>query len=135
MRRRWRTISYDFPILIVAVAAVEPAGITTEYAFKFELTGYPGTAPEVRVWDCKSNSLLAPEHRPKGSGRVQEAFKSWGNETVYRPWDRSAGAHNNWARDFPELAWHPSRDLAFALEDLHGLLTSNALAHASSAVA
>jgi len=131
MRHHWRLVSSDFPTLILAVSAIEIEGTRTEYAFKFELTGYPGAAPEARIWDCKTNALLAPGDRPKGSSRVQEAFKSWGNETVYRPWDRLAGAHNNWARDFPALAWHPARDLAFVLEDLHGLLTSNALAKAS----
>src|SRR5438876_259286 len=83
--------------------------------------GFPGAAPAVRIWDRETDTLLAPDRRPKGSARVQEAFKAWGNETVYRPWDRFAGAHNNWARDFPALAWHSGRDVAFILEDLHGL--------------
>lgn len=127
-RGYWRQVSYAFPILVVAVAAIEPDGSHREYRFQFELTGYPGAAPEVRIWDLASNTLLAPDQRPKGSTRVTEAFKAWGGGTVYRPWDRLAGAHGNWATNYPTLAWNPKRDLAFVLEDLYGLLTSNAAA-------
>ena len=127
-RGYWRQVSYAFPILVVAVAAIEPDGSHREYRFQFELTGYPGAAPEVRIWDLASNTLLAPDQRPKGSTRVTEAFKAWGGGTVYRPWDRLAGAHGNWATYYPTLAWNPKRDLAFVLEDLYGLLTSNAAA-------
>jgi hypothetical protein len=133
-RKRWRRLSYEFPLLIVAVAAVESDQSLSEYAFQFELTEFPGIAPAVRIWDCKANSLLATDRRPKGSTRVEQAFKDWGDQhTVYRPWDRYGQTHNNWARDFPDLAWHARRDLAFILEDLHGLLTSNALAGAARA--
>jgi hypothetical protein len=127
-RGHWRQVSYTFPVLLVAVAAIEPDGSSSEYSFRFELTGFPGTAPEVRIWDRTTNALLLTNKRPTGSNRVVEAFKSWGNETVYRPWDRHGGAHNNWATTHPGLAWNPKRDLTFILEDLHGLLTSNAAA-------
>jgi hypothetical protein len=134
-RKRWRKLSYAFPLLYIAVAAVEPDQRPSEYEFQFELTGFPGVGPAVRIWDVKANSILATDRRPKGSPRVLEAFKDWGDHTVYRPWDRLAGAHNNWARDFPALAWHPRRDLTFILEDLNGLLASNALARAARAEA
>ena len=128
-RGHWREVSYVFPILVIAVAAVEPNGNPSEYAFRFEMSGFPGTAPDVRIWDCATDVLLAVDLRPKGSRRVTEAFKSWGNQTVYRPWDRLAGAHNNWSSGYPDLAWNAKRDLTFILEDLYGLLTSNTTAH------
>jgi len=81
-----------------------------------------------RVWDLATNALLAADRRPRGSTRVAEAFKAWGGGTVYRPWDRLAGAHGDWATNYPTLAWNPKRDLTFVLEDLYGLLTSNAAA-------
>lgn len=127
-RGQWRPVSNTFPVLIVAVAAIEPDGSQREYCFRFELTGYPGVAPEVRIWDLATNAMVAADQRPKGSTRVAEAFKAWGGGTVYRPWDRLAGAHGNWATNYPTLAWNPKRDLAFVLEDLYGLLTSNAAA-------
>jgi hypothetical protein len=124
----WREVSYAFPVLVIGVAAVEPDGASSEYCFRFELTGFPATAPQVTIWDPDSNSALDPLNRPKGTARVTEAFKQWGNDTVYRPWDRQGGLHNNWSNTHPSLAWNPLRHLTFILEDLHGLLTSNALA-------
>ena len=125
VRGHWRKVSYSFPVLIITVTAIESDGSGSEYFFRFELTGFPGTGPEVRIWDCDANAALAQDRRPKGSPRVVEAFKAWGPGTVYRPWERHSGAHNEWANKYQELAWHPKRDLAFILEDLHGLLTSN----------
>lgn len=126
-RGHWRQVSYEFPILIMTVAAIEPDGSSSEYCFRFELTGFPGAAPEVQIWDLATNALLEQTKRPKGSDRVVKGFQVWPpNTTVYRPWDRHSGAHNNFAKSYPDLAWHPKRDLTFILEDLHGLLTSNA---------
>jgi hypothetical protein len=130
-RGYWREVSYAFPILVISVAAVEPDGNSSEYFFRFELTEFPGTAPDVRIWDSETDALLTFDKRPRGSHRVTEAFKSWGNETVYRPWDRAAGAHGNWTTSYPDLAWNARRDLAFILEDLYGLLTSNVTARSS----
>jgi hypothetical protein len=127
-RGQWRLLSYAFPLLFIGVTAIEPDGSPSEYAFRFELSGFPGTAPQVTIWDFESNAALDPNKRPTGSSRVVEAFKRWGNDTVYRPWDRLAGAHNNWSTIHPSMAWNPSRPLTFILEDLHGLLTSNILA-------
>lgn len=127
-RGHWRQVSYAFPILIVALAAIEPGGDSHQYFFRFELTGFPGAAPEVRIWDTATSAMLEVGKRPKGSTRLSAAFKSWDKGTVYRPWDRLAGAHGNWGTAYPTLAWNSKRDLTFVLEDLHGLLTSNAAA-------
>ena len=128
-RGHWRCVSFDFPLLVIAVTAIEPDGTSSEYAFRFELAGFPGVAPQVIIWDTVANTQLPVNRRPKGSHRVQEAFKDWtAPHTVYRPWERTSGAHGSWAQNFPDLTWHPHRDLTFILEDLHDLLTSNALA-------
>ncbi len=129
VRKQWRVVSYTFPVLIVAVAAVQPDGKASEYAFRLELTGFPGTAPEALLWDVVTNSRPVASLRPKGAHRIAEAFKDWtAPHAVYRPWERTSGQHNNFAQVHTDLAWHPKRDLAFILEDLHGLLTSNAVA-------
>lgn len=127
-RGQWRVVNVDLPILIIAVASLERDGRDGSYDFRFETSGFPGQAPEVRIWDLQQSAVLAPSRRPSGSPRVAEAFKHWGDDTVYRPWDRRAGAHGNWPQLYPQLVWHPNRGLAFILEDLHGLLTSNGLA-------
>jgi len=127
-RGQWKKVFCELPVLIVAVAAIEPDGKSSQYFFRLELTGYPGIAPEVKIWDPATDAPLAADKRPKGSNRVAKAFQAWDGATVYRPWDRLSSLHNNFARDYPGLAWHPKRDLIFVLEDLHGLLTSNSAA-------
>ncbi len=134
VRGRWRLLYLAFPILMMEVAATEPDGSGSYYCFRFECTGYAGQKPEVKIWDAFQNELLPPEHRPKGNPRVVKSFQSWGDETVYRPWDRKSAVHNNFERDYPTLAWHENRDLAFILEDLYAILNSNARAsHSRSA--
>jgi hypothetical protein len=126
----WRIVSYNFPILVVGISATEPDGKETEYVFRFELTGFPNTAPLVHIWDLSTNDLLAVEKRPKGSQKVLTSFEQWGNGnrgSVYRPWDRESGNHNNWNSTYPNFAWAPNRNLSFALEDLHEILNLNAL--------
>lgn len=131
----WRKISFDFPILVMAISGIDTGGNCCEYFFRFELTGFPGTAPEAKIWDISANAPLATDLRPKGSERVVKAFQDWGEKSVYRPWDRHSGNHNNFSTNFPDLAWHSKRDLTFILEDIHGLLTSNAVSstHRSAA--
>ncbi len=124
----WRVVNYAFPNLTIAVAATEPDGAASEYGFRFDLTGFPGTAPIVIIWDFAGDKMLPADRRPRGCARVVEAFKVWNQPTVYRPWDRLAGAHNNWNQTYPQFAWHPKRDITFILEDLHELLNLNACA-------
>ena len=123
---QWRIVAFDYPRLDFAAAAVEPDGCTREYGFRADLTNFPAAAPMVRIWDHERDCPLPNNERPKGGARVIDAFKSWGSDTVYRPWDRMTGPHNNNARNKAHLAWHPNRRIVFIFEDLHGLLTSNA---------
>jgi hypothetical protein len=132
---RWHVVSQNFPLLYVAVSATEPGGAKSEYFFQFELTNFPGQAPEVYIWDVAENCLLPVAKRPKGPPRTVEAFKDWGSKTVYRPWERRAAAHNNWVSTYQKFLWHPKRDLAFAMEDLHDVLNLNAYAAGARAAA
>ena len=125
---RWRVIGFEFPTLDFSISATEPSGETREYGFRAELSNYPAQAPMVRIWDHERNTALAIDRRPKGGARVEKTFQHWGSDTVYRPWERMTGPHNNNAGTFPHLAWRPDRHLSFILEDLHGILTSNARA-------
>lgn len=125
---RWRIVSNNFPILEFAIAATEPDGSVSEYGFRAELSNYPAQAPLVRIWDFAAKGPLAVEKRPKGGGRVTKTFQHWGSDTVYRPWDRMTGPHNENAVKFPQLAWRADRRLTFILEDLHAILNANARA-------
>ncbi|PKO58705.1 MAG: hypothetical protein CVU24_16735 [Betaproteobacteria bacterium HGW-Betaproteobacteria-18] len=122
---RWRVICFEFPVLDFAIAATEVDGSPSEYGFRAELSNYPGQAPMVQIWDHGLNALLATDRRPQGGPRVLRTFQRWGDETIYRPWDRKTGPHNNNAVEFPHLAWHPERHLSFIFEDLYVILNSN----------
>lgn len=126
---RWRVVANDFPRLDIVIAAIEPDGTASEYGFRFELTNFPGTAPMVRIWDFGKDKPLHKDLRPKGNRRIQIAFQQWGDDTVYRPWDRRAGPHISNAASLLHLAWRADRPLTFILEDLHGILNLNARAH------
>jgi hypothetical protein len=125
---RWRILSFSFPNLDFLISAVEMDGRSSEYGFRAELTNFPAQAPMVQIWDHAQNALLAPQKRPTGGPRVQKTFQVWGSDTVYRPWDRMTGPHNNNASNMPHLAWNSQRHLVFIFEDLYGILNSNARA-------
>ncbi len=133
--RRWRVVSRAFPTLYVEIAAIEPDESRSWYCFQLEVGGYPGQAPQVRIWDLVAGQSLAVERRPKGNRRVLVAFQKWQEDTVYRPWERKTGPHNNNRTTFPHLAWHAGRSLAFVVEDLHGILNLNARAGSARAAA
>ena len=128
-RGRWRVVANDFPRLDIVIAGTEPDGTASEYGFRFELTNFPGTAPMVRIWDFGKDEPLHKDLRPKGNRRIEKAFQQWGDDTVYRPWDRRTGPHISNAASMQHLAWRVDRTLTFILEDLHGILNLNARAH------
>lgn len=132
---RWRILTYKFPTLDFVISATEPDGTPSEYGFRAELSNYPGQPPMVQIWDHKTNQPLAGAQRPKGSRRVQISFQQWSSDTVYRPWERLTGPHNNNANAYPHLAWRPDRRLTFVFEDLYGILNSNARAIRARAAA
>ncbi len=125
---RWRIGRFAFPLLDMTIMATEPDGASVEYTPHFELSNYPAQAPMVRIWDADTDGPLPRERRPQGNPKVALAFQQWGDDTVYRPWDRHTGPHNANASNLPHLAWHPGRNLLFILEDLHGILNLNARA-------
>jgi hypothetical protein len=122
----WWIVQPGYPRMLFEVAATEPDGQLSRYRFMAELSGYPGQAPHVRIWDKTVDAPLALPMRPRGCLRVTTTFQMWSGDTVYRPWERMSAEHNNFRVMFPQLAWHPARTLAFILEDLHGILNLNA---------
>ncbi|MBR8190550.1 MULTISPECIES: DUF7665 family protein [Burkholderia] len=131
----WRILEHKFPTLDFVISATEPDGAPSEYGFRAELSNYPGQPPMVRIWDHKSNQSLAGAMRPRGNRRVEISFQQWSSDTVYRPWERLTGPHNNNASAYPHLAWRSDRRLAFIFEDLYGILNSNARAIRARATA
>lgn len=126
---RWCLVSVDWPIAVVTVSAARRPNSPTEFALRFELTGYPNTAPTGGIWDLDANISLAADHRPKGE-RAAQLFRTdgWtgGATAMYAPWDRiGLQAHADWAEKYPLDAWMSTRDLSFILDKVHEILNAD----------
>ena len=125
----WRLISVTWPVAMVAVTAAERANSPAEFALRFELSGYPHTAPTGGLWNPDTDTSLPTDRRPKGE-RPAELFRTdgWagGATAMYAPWDRMGlQAHPDWAQRYPHDAWNPSRDLSFILAKVHEVLSAD----------
>lgn len=133
---RWRVVEIAWPAATVMIAAVPRPGSPTEFAFRFDLSGYPAVAPTARPWDHVAKAPL-PAHRwPTGTGVFASVFRPlWcGGSCLYLPCDRvSANGHPAWATQHPERLWNPSRGIVHYLEQVHALLTEGGYAGARSA--
>lgn len=127
-RGRWRIVGdISWPIVLVAVVAGERDGSPSEYVVRFDLTGYPETAPTATPWNLATGGVLEQEMRPKGE-RVGHVFRSdWEHgKALYAPFDRVAlHSHPNWRRQHSRQTWDSSRDLAWLLQILHEMLNSS----------
>lgn len=125
----WRPIRLTWPYLLVSISAAERAHGPAEWVLRFELTGYPHSAPTGSLWDQESDVSLAPDRRPKGQ-RAAQLFRSdgWtgGHTAMYAPWDRlGLQAHPDWANTHRTQAWNATRDLCFVLEQVHEVLNAD----------
>lgn len=126
---RFRLVSVEWPVVVVMVAAAVRGDAPTAFAIRFELTGYPTSAPTGGVWDLEANTTLAADKRPKGE-RLSLVFRfeggNCGPTAMYAPWDRlGLQGHPEWAQSARHLAWHPGRDLTFVLDNIHRLLNAD----------
>ena len=127
--RKWRLVSLEWPVAIIAVAATLRIGAPSEFAIRFHLGGYPDAAPTGSLWDVAASTHLLAAVRPKGD-RVAIIFRcdGWlgGCLAMYAAWDRvGLQAHPEWAQRYPRTAWHAKRDLAFILENVHEMLNAD----------
>jgi len=125
---RWAILRHDFPELILSVSAAgSPAQLPISFTFRCLCDSYPGQAPYVEVWDDATKAR--PALLPLTSPGVADALKNWGafpGGGVYRPWQRAAATHNNWAALCPEDAWHRGRTIHYVLCKLHELVVEEA---------
>lgn len=128
---RWEVLRYDFPYLEVRVTGRSLLGVTHQMDFQLECRGYPAIGPFVQHWDSADGRRPAPPQAGTTAPSLVDALKTW-NESgtgyggIYRPWQRGAAGHNNWARLRPDLAWHARRDLTFIMEQLYALVSEQA---------
>lgn len=125
----WRLISVDWPRAVVAVSAAERPDSPRGFGLRFELGGYPNTAPTGGLWDVDTNGSTPADRRPKGE-RAARLFRTdgWigGATAMYAPWDRlGLQAHPAWAQQCPYDAWNPTRDLSFILAKVHEVLNAD----------
>lgn len=126
---RWRLESLTWPSAVITVAAGPRTGAPGEFAFRFELTGYPETAPTGCIWDVGSNAPLPGPRRPKGvDGQILQLFRdNWmDGKALYAPFDRVALVDHGtaWADQWPMSIWTRDRDLVFILRHIHDELNS-----------
>lgn len=127
---RWSVLEVAWPHVTIMVSAAPREAAPRGYAIRFELTGYPTTAPTGCIWDIERNEPLAAGLRPKGD-EVARLFRvdGWAAapNAMYAPWDRLAlPGHDRWLTDAPHLAWHPGRTLTFILNELHRIFHADA---------
>jgi hypothetical protein len=126
---RWRLISLEWPIALIAVSAAPRPNAPTEFVIRLDLAGYPHTAPTGGLWDLDTGTHLATAGRPKGD-RAAVIFRNdgWagGAAAMYAAWDRiGLQAHPEWAQRYPRSTWNASRDLTFILSNVHEVLTAD----------
>lgn len=123
---RWRLVSMAWPHALIAISAAPREGAPDEYVLKFELSGYPTTAPTGCPWDLDRDVILPAGKRPKGS-RVGQIFRTDWREgrALYAPWDRLALGHADWAAKYPMYIWNARRDLTFYLTNVHDALNND----------
>lgn len=124
-RGRWRLVSINFPIALIAVLARDGRWFT----LRFDCTGYPAQPPTATLWDTGKNTVLPANMWPTG-GRVSKVFNpSWLNcQALYLPCDRKAlPGHSQWLKEHPHLIWQPKVGLIQYLSAVWEVLQSHEL--------
>jgi hypothetical protein len=124
-RGRWQLLAQDFPVVIVAIAALDERHVI----LRVDCTGYPELPPTATVWDLERQQRMPRQRWPRG-GRVSQVFNpGWkGGAALYIPCDRqSIEGHPNWYAEYPWLIWKPAIGLAHYVEAIHEVLQSHEL--------
>lgn len=131
-RGDWRLVRDGWPDPIITVAAATRDGAPTEFAFRFDLNGYPASGPTSEPWDIDADTPLAHDLWPAGIGRVEAVFNpGWkpnpNGHALYHPIDRLAVVgHTEWSTQDPANIWDPSRmEIVDYLKVIHDLLHSS----------
>ena len=127
-RGKWRLVGdVDWPYALVAVSAAPRQNAPQEFFLRFDLTGYPTSAPTATPWNPDSGDTLEADLRPKGE-YVSSVFRSDWEEgkALYTPYDRlGLKSHPEWSKQHPRQAWNATRDLAWLLQLLHRMLNES----------
>jgi hypothetical protein len=128
IKGKWRHVSTVWPFSFFVVSAAERPNAPTEYAFRFECTGYRQVPVTAQPWDLNANARLPPARWPTGRHLVPSVFRpEWlGGQCLYLPCDRmSINGHPNWLHEHPNRLWQPERGIICYLEQLYDLLNQS----------
>ena len=127
-RGRWRiTGGIEWPYVFVAITAGPRECGPEEFFLRFDMTGYPTSAPTAMPWNPAIGGKLEKEFRPQGV-RVAHIFRTnWEDgDALYAPFDRRAVAwHPDWPQRYPHAAWNTRQGLTPVLNYLHKLLNDD----------
>lgn len=117
-----------WPHVLIWVAAPVRPNSPSRFILRFTLEDYPAKGPTATLWDETTNSKLAFNRWPKGSGDVQIAFRTDYNnaDALYVPWDRVVmDAHSDWPAKFPGISWRRSSTIVQYLRLTRELLDTS----------
>lgn len=122
---RWRLLSVTWPHAVITVTAAPRPGSPSEYAFRFECTGYRQTSVTAQPWDHDANGPLPQARWPGGKSIIPSIFRpEWkGGTCLYLPCDRiSLEGHGDWLHQHPNRLWRPAVGITFYLDQVYELL-------------
>jgi hypothetical protein len=128
---RWQILRYAFPALEVRIVACDFSGVSATMDFQLLCDQFPAIGPFVQHWDPIKQCRPEPPTGDRAPPSLVDALKTWHEHApryggIYRPWQREAALHNQWAQMRPDLAWHRGRDLTFIMEQLYALVYEQA---------
>lgn len=125
----WRLVGeITWPHAVVAITAAPRMGAPEEYAFRFELSGYPNTPATAAVWNATENRLATETERPKVTYSPSPFRSDWLNGTaLYIPCDRLAlPGHTHWLVDHSGDLWEPAKGISKYLTYVRARLNEDA---------
>ena len=127
-RGRWQIVGdIAWPVVMIALTAGPRDSAPSEYVLRFDLAGYPESAPTATPWNPTTGDVLELALRPRGE-RVGHVFRAdWEDgRALYAPFDRVAlNGHSGWKSHHPRRVWDSSKDLAWLLQILHEMLNND----------
>lgn len=114
----------EWPHLVVWIEADNRFVGSGHLDLRFDLTGYPATAPTALPWDVEKSEALPPEKWPKGPGNIARVFNPvWNRNALYAPCDRVAMVgHDPWKTSLSQWWWTADSDITLYLEFVHRCL-------------
>ena len=126
-RERWGFSgepSVVWPHCILWVQSDSQFAALERVSLRFNVAGYPASAPNAVPWDNEKHEALPGDKWPKGPGNVSKVFNpSWNSGALYAPCDRVAMAgHEAWKTAHPQWWWTPDSEITLYLEFVHRCL-------------